>query len=808
MLPTNPIRDLDEPQIIERPASRTEVEPDTWVGYSLGESRDLAEDLPVEGQSKKSRNGLIGVALGALAGAGLSLWLGGQPTGIDTIDTTYLLLFGAMVAACARFCGRLGRVLALVPCVLLPGGWLAAGAVAALLVLMTSVRTSRTRFAGQNGLISVGGSALGPLLVVCYLHLSDYGIPRLSAVAAGLATVVLVVSAIRSTHGRVRGALEIVTMSLLFVVLFGAVNLATVLYGAKSDLDSAAVRLENGLAAPDVRSIEEASTDVILARRSLVAARQSIESTWAGTGRLVPVVAQNYQALVESLDALERSTIAAARAVDSVDASALRSTSGGIDVLAIDEAAGNAREFRQVLDDSARVFEAQRGPWLLPQLRDELASGAARSRDAIEQIDEQLPRLEVLPKLLGAGSPRNYLVLIANPTETRELGGFTGGFAVVRVDDGQIELVQSGRSTDLKASEAPAIDGVVPDRFAQYEPWTYAQNYTGTPDLTVAATTLREVFPAMGGSEIDGVVYIDPYALGALTELTGPITIDALGLVLDATTLPQFLLVDQYALIDDRSARTSVLDVVAAEVFRQLQFGGLPSMGEVIDTMSPMVSQGRLRMVTFEASDTAVLTDLGLTQRFRQEFFDDFLSVMHANGGPNKLDPYLHRTVSYEVTTNPSGTTENTDAGNADESVSAVLQVGLENRAPDGLSDYVTSNRWNLDPATNRLLLIVHSPLNVATSSIDGNLTTVDSYYEYGLWRHEIFVVVPQGETRTVEFELAGRFGVGMVDSDPTQHDLWVHHQPTVTTDSYEVTVDGIEQELSLTESTRLIWPN
>ena len=783
----------------ERAESEIIVDPETaWVGYSIGENQRVADHLLAidapEDRRSTVLDGFLAVAATAAAAAS-AVWFGGAPTGDAQVDAVYLVLFGAMVAFCAQAAGRLARVAALVPLLLLPGLWLLLGAASAALVVVGAVRPSLYR---------LSSALFGPTVVIAYLHLADNGIPRLSAAAAGVGTVLLVVSAIRTTRGRVRGGLEIVTMSVLFVLLFGAVNLASVAYRAKPDLDTAAAAVDRGLGSTDARSIEGASADIVDARRHLVSARSSIDSTWARTGRLVPIVAQNHRALVASLDAIERSTIAAARAVESVDVTAIRSESGGVDVAALERAEVEARELRDVLSASAVVFDAQRGPWLVPQLVDQLVEGSAQSRDAIAELDSQLARLEVLPQLLGADQPRSYLVLVANPSETRDLGGFTGGFAVVRVDGGALELVQSGRSTDLVAiDEAPPVDGVVPDRFRDYEPWVYAQNYTGTPDLTVAANTIREVFPAMGGTEIDGVIYLDPFALGALTELTGPVTIEALGLELDAQSLPQFLLVDQYSLIDDRSARTSVLDVVAAEVFEQLQFGGLPSMGNIIDTMSPLVAQGRLRMVTFDTSETDVLTDLGLTQRFRQESFDDFLAVMHSNAGPNKLDPYLHRSVSYDVSVPLAGTSEE-DSSSAQ--ATAVLQVALENRAPGGLPEYVTTNRWNLDEATNRLLLVVHSPLHATVASVDGNLVEVDSYYEFGLWRHEMFVAVPQGETKTVEIELEGRFGVGMVDDDPETHELWVHHQPTVNNDPYVVTVNGASQDLLLTESQRLLW--
>ncbi len=797
------------PASIETPdATRTETPASqnggpTWVGYSLG-------DPVVSGQQQhwwqhyRKRNVVVDVAAVVVA-ISIALGSGASPAGSRAVDAGYLIVFAVLFTLGARCASGFALALSTVPLLLLVGsGWFAVAAAIVALVLARSWYTRR----GNVALSQITSLAAALLLILCYLNLHDAGTPRLSAAAAGTGFVVVLLSAIRQSTGRVRGFFEVVTMGVIGVAVFGSVNLAMVLATSRDDLESAAAAAERSFASAGVATgegvaavdTEQAKVDLDTARSHLAVARQNVDSWWAATGRLVPLVAQNYDVLVDSIDAIERATITARRAVEVVDVSTLRSETGGIDVAVLAEAEAVAVEFKEVLAASAERLAAPEGPWLVPALVDQLDEASRRAAAAAAEIDTQLPRLRVLPALLGADTPRTYLVLAANPSEARDLGGFAGGYAVLRFDGGDLELVQSGRSTDLSSTEAPALDSPFPDRFRDYEPWRYAQNFTGTPDLGVAASVLREVFPEMGGTPIDGVLYIDPYALGALTDITGPVEIASLGLELDSTSLPQFLLIDQYAVIDDRNLRTGVLDVVVSAVFESLQTSRLPPLGEMIDTMAPMVDQGRLRMVSFDDAENAVLEDLGLAARFRPEAFDDFLSVSHANAGPNKLDPYLHKTVSYDVTLPAPGLPDQqSDA-------TAVLDVLFENRAPDTLSDYVSGNRWGLETGTNRLLMIVHSPLDITTASVDGNLVQVNSAYEYGLWRHELFVAIPRGESRSVQLEMTGQFGVGMIDADATTHDLWVHHQPTVNDDRVAVSVNGERRELILATSERFTW--
>ena len=195
---------------------------------------------------------------------------------------------------------------------------------------------------------------------------------------------------------------------------------------------------------------------------------------------------------------------------------------------------------------------------------------------------------------------------------------------------------------------------------------------------------------------------------------------------------------------------------------------------------------------------------LGVTGGINAQPGADYLAVSHVNGGPNKLDAYMHRSINYRADIDPT-----TGA------LRAVVEITLRNRAPGGLSSYASSNRSNYPSGTNRSFVVVHTPHD-AVEWIGGDEPELTrSWSEFGLQRHEVVVAVPSGESRTVTLVLEGSI-------TPGDYRLDVGHQPLLTDDSVtlsispqsgefssldsEVTYEGerLEQQFRLTQDTAI----
>src|SRR5690606_28987717 len=147
---------------------------------------------------------------------------------------------------------------------------------------------------------------------------------------------------------------------------------------------------------------------------------------------------------------------------------------------------------------------------------------------------------------------------------------------VLEARDGDIELTISGaiselsRMTDFRTREITGHEEFLL-RYDRYQPQRYFQNLTVSPDMRSTAEVAAQMYEQAAGATVDGVIVADPFALAAMLELTGPITVPSVGFPLDSENAAEFLLREQYILYEDeREARKDRLEDVAEATFEAL----------------------------------------------------------------------------------------------------------------------------------------------------------------------------------------------------------------------------------------------
>ena len=151
----------------------------------------------------------------------------------------------------------------------------------------------------------------------------------------------------------------------------------------------------------------------------------------------------------------------------------------------------------------------------------------------------------------GGAAPRRYLVAVTSPNETRNSGGFMGGYAELTVTNGLIEKTASGSISELN-SAGDALGRTLTgtpefsERYGTYVPARFLQNATASPDLPTTAKVLAELYPQAGGAPLDGVILLDPAGLAALLELSGPVTVEGIDRPITSENVEAFLLKRQY----------------------------------------------------------------------------------------------------------------------------------------------------------------------------------------------------------------------------------------------------------------------
>lgn len=497
----------------------------------------------------------------------------------------------------------------------------------------------------------------------------------------------------------------------------------------------------------------------------LRSAQGGLDAVWTQPARLVPIVAQQQQALAALVEQAAASAEAAADALDVVDFDALTIEGGVIDVAALEVLAEPLGRLEQAVSGLQVAMSEQDSPWLVAPLADRLHRYQSRADDAARQAATIHTAALVGPAMLGNDEPRRYFIGFASPAEARGTVGVMGNFAVITIDNGAISRSEFGRINDLTnqlAENAPftieasdeyhahyAANGAGRDNNSPALP-KLISNVTMTPDMPTLGPVLAQLWAAAGHRAVDGVILLDPTALAGLLEATGPVVVPGLDTPLSSSTVEQFLLLDQYSL--DTPERRDLLEDVADATLDAVLGGSLPAPQQLAKALGPAAADGHLLMWVPGAEEQAFLTEIGIDGALPSVESRDGFAIVTNNATANKIDSFLERSVAYRATYDRT-TGE----------VIATMTIALTNTAPaTGYPDYVIDSEFlDLPPGTNRTLLTVFSPLGQVGATIDGESSGMSRQPELGWNAYTIELDLAPGETRTVVVQLVGNIGDG-----------------------------------------------
>jgi len=714
------------------------------------------------------------VAAAAVAAAVLPA----APTGVGVVDALWCAL---LAGGCAWAGSRSRRWAWLWSAGIVAAGaigseWAILGIVALLGSLVGAFAKVRSRPLG-----SVVGAAVG----LTALHLPAQGFHGLPSLVALVALVPLFASAYERSSSVVRRRIRrsLLALGLIMAMATAVFGVSAVL--ARSSLNRAVHASHAGL--DEIRGGQQSGAAVKLdqAAGQFNDAARLLDGFWTWPARLVPVVAQQRDALARASSAGALIARTGSVAADVAPYQQLKATDGRVDLPTVRRMQQPVANTYAALLSAHKTLQAVRSPWLLSPVAHPLADFAGQVDDALPQAQLASEALAVAPGMLGAGGrDQTYLILFTNPAESRFLGGFTGSFGILTAHDGKVSFTVGDRIAELfpgaKGAEL-AISGQSDflARYARYDPAHNLQNLTVSPDLPTDAQVTRSLFQQYYGTSLDGILVVDPYALAALLKLTGPVQVDGLPQALTADNAASYLIVQQYVQYgNSHDDRKDVLAAAGRATFKALTTRSLPGPAAIGAALGPVVQQGRLLFYPFH-HDLGLFQRIGTLGQFSPSRTSDFLSVRSANANPSKIDSFLTRTVDYQATYDPHN-------GN----VAAVATVTLHNAAPSGgLPEYLignskdASNGGKVPLGTNTMYLSFYSPLTVTSSTLDGRPSGVEFQTERGANVYSSDITLGPGQTTTLVLHLEGT-----IPSGPTYH-LDVLNQPLVHDDTLSVKV-------------------
>ena len=372
-------------------------------------------------------------------------------------------------------------------------------------------------------------------------------------------------------------------------------------------------------------------------------------------------------------------------------ASAANAVARGHDLLADVEADGLSEVWRQDYESYAGLV--------------------ARLDDALGAADTAL---EVLPGMVGADGPRDWLLVFQNNAEVRAGGGVPGSWAHVHAEDGLLTMGEQGSAAEFGERRTPVLPLTREERKVYGAPLgTYFQDATFTPDFPRAADLMRARWEeSHPGTHLDGVISVDTVALSYALEGIGPVR--AGDATLTAGNVVDVLLRDVYAALPV-DQQDGAFQLAAKAVFDASQ-GDLASVPDFLAGVHRAVEEDRVRLATFHADEAEVLAGSQVLGEAPVDDDSPQVAVTIDDATGSKMSYYLRRSVDLEAT-------DCTDGVQALRG-RVLLSQTIDPAAARALPDYVTGGgRYGTAPGQHLVVLRIHAPYDgsVEWAEIDGD---------------------------------------------------------------------------------------
>jgi hypothetical protein len=480
-------------------------------------------------------------------------------------------------------------------------------------------------------------------------------------------------------------------------------------------------------------------------------------------GESVPFAGPNLRAvreLAEVTDAVVTDVVSPLMDVaGSLDPAALTPKDGALDVapfVAAVPALAKANEGLVTVKADAEAIQTE-------GTIDQVAAAQKQITGLLTQLDEPLALLnQIVPLLgpaLGSDGPRNYVIMFQNPAEARALGGTALSFALVKVDQGKIELQNSiaagyGNFTQWGSSVVPPPDGVEEIYGTDYG--IFIANVTVRPSFPDTARITQEMWLRQFGFNVDGIVSIDPVALSYILRATDPIPLSS-GDVLAPDTLVPLLLNTVYQRYNsgkiekDNIAQDAVYSEAVAATFGRLTSGPLDPKA-LIEALLQGTTERRILMYSARPEETAQLSAYGLTGDLPvSDATTDRVGVYFQDNVGAKMNYYLQQAVHLsQAVCRPDGRSNyrvSVDLTNAVDPA----QVSAISPSILGMYKYQKVKKGD-----QRLVVMIYAPpgSEIVGAGLNGKAQDLDPYHDEAYPVRKMVVPVPAGKTVSLSYDI------------------------------------------------------
>lgn len=351
---------------------------------------------------------------------------------------------------------------------------------------------------------------------------------------------------------------------------------------------------------------------------------------------------------------------------------------------------------------------------------------------------------KLLPEMLGGKGTRHYLLLIQNNAEIRSTGGIPGSFSILTAKNGKLSMGFQGSARDLHQLPKPIVK-MTADEAAVFPPTlaTDLRDANFTPDFPRTGQFTAAMAEKRFKKRIDGVISVDPVALGFILAGTGPVKAGA-GLVIDQSNAVDVLLNSVYQAYQDPTAQDDVFKRAARNIFNIVKSGkGQPHI--VISGLVKAASENRLMVWSSHPAEQRRIATSGVSGALsKNDGATPHVGLYLGDAASTKMEYYLD--YSTQVATGRCL------QGDVQE---IFTSTDLTSTAPPGvakLSPYVTGTGTYTPRGTMRLVLRFFAPYDggVTDVRVDGKRQPTYANSFDGRSVTTVLLTIKPGQTHTV----------------------------------------------------------
>ncbi len=282
------------------------------------------------------------------------------------------------------------------------------------------------------------------------------------------------------------------------------------------------------------------------------------------------------------------------------------------------------------------------------------------AKEKIAEISEILNDIKTyypeILKLLGDEKPHKYLVLFQNNQEMRPTGGFIGSYAIVDINKGYIEKLETHDVYDLRGLGDTQIDP--PEDFRLFTSnWRFRDsNYS--PDFALSAMKAMWFLEAESGISVDTVIAINQGLLRDMLAITGPIQVGNFG-KLDSynydTVLSYVIESKMWGAEDPKHILKVFVPAFAKEIMNEKY------LSRVSGKVFRALEQKHIMFYSKDAELEALFDKFNISGRqYQIKENEDYIQVINISSGGTKSDKLIEEKISHNTKISENGEITNT----------------------------------------------------------------------------------------------------------------------------------------------------